>query len=187
MFYHKGHKGHKGSQRAQRRLADWLIGRCGALPHAPAGGSSPCTPGTSATCQLARWNNAEESQASKPLNFQASTCPCPPARLRRAKGRAKATTGDSGDSGDAGAPLRGEGENVVQDASLEYLSGSLREPSWSFVNFVFPKKHSTSVRRSARRPAGAFCGRGRFALRAARSVLWGASAPRQRRFWPAAG
>ena len=35
LFYHKEHK---GPQRAQRNLADWLIGRCGALPHAPAGG-----------------------------------------------------------------------------------------------------------------------------------------------------
>ena len=44
-------------QRAQRAakdtkgiLTDWLIRGCGALPHAPAGRSSPCTPGTSATC-----------------------------------------------------------------------------------------------------------------------------------------
>ena len=45
------------------------LGGCGALPHTPAGRSSPCTPGTSATCQLARRNSAEESQTSKPLNF----------------------------------------------------------------------------------------------------------------------
>ena len=44
-------------QRAQRAakdtkgiLTDWLIRGCGALPHTPAGRSSPCTPGTSATC-----------------------------------------------------------------------------------------------------------------------------------------
>ena len=29
-----------------------MIGGCGALPHTPAGRSSPCTPGTSATCHI---------------------------------------------------------------------------------------------------------------------------------------
>ena len=40
------HKGHKGAQRTRRKRKERKRKGCGALPHAPAGGSSPCTHGT---------------------------------------------------------------------------------------------------------------------------------------------
>ena len=49
-----------------------MIGGCGALPHAPAGRSSPCTPGTS-DGRANKHNGItlyKENQASKPLSFQ---------------------------------------------------------------------------------------------------------------------
>ena len=51
-------------------------------------------------------------------------------------------TGDTGDVGDAGAPLRGDGEDIVQGTPLERLSGNLRVPLWSFVSFVIPRNTS---------------------------------------------
>ena len=38
------------------------FGECGALPHAPAGRSSPCTPGTSTTCLKATQEGEQEIQ-----------------------------------------------------------------------------------------------------------------------------
>ena len=38
------------TQSVSRKLDNWWSGKRGALPHTPAGRSSPCTPGTSATC-----------------------------------------------------------------------------------------------------------------------------------------
>ena len=45
-------------------------------------------------------------------------------------------------TGDAGAPLRGDGEDIVQGTPLERLSGNLRVPLWSFVSFVIPRNTS---------------------------------------------
>ena len=48
----------------------------------------------------------------------------------------------TGDAGDTGAPLQGDGEDVVQGTPLERLSGNLRVPLWSFVSFVIPRNTS---------------------------------------------
>ena len=60
-----------GRLRVGYRRQDCQIwkGWCGALPHAPAGRSSPCTPGTS----CGRAQEATENQASKLPSFQTST------------------------------------------------------------------------------------------------------------------
>ena len=52
-------EGHRGGRCASARLFNRIergfgLEGCGALPHTPAGRSSPCTPGTSVTCQQAR-------------------------------------------------------------------------------------------------------------------------------------
>ena len=52
--------------------------RCGALPHTPAGRSSPCTPGTSATCQRALTRHGERSvqaQSAKPSTATENRAP----------------------------------------------------------------------------------------------------------------
>ena len=84
----KDTKNHKGTQ---RELADWLIGECGALPHAPAGEGR----------FRARRTENRERRTERPYGRQIKRCtretklpnlqtsklplaPAPPARLRRA-------------------------------------------------------------------------------------------------------
>ena len=104
----------KGPNRAKpstakdtKDLADWLIGGCGALPHAPAGEGRFAPRRTeNRERRTERPDGATKKSLSKETkhpSLQTSKlpiAPAPPARLRRA---IKTTTGDAGDTGDAGA------------------------------------------------------------------------------------
>ena len=89
-----GRAGARRLSRIERKLG---LKGCGALPHTPAGRSSPCTPGTSATCQLARRNDKHDP------------------------------AGGSGDSGDAGAPgKRAADEDSGRQTSAKTMGGRER-------------------------------------------------------------